>query len=51
MPREIREEVGKVIRVRTVKTGWEKFVEFVQNLAAGVVSLVVFCAIVAAIFG
>ncbi|MBO4168852.1 hypothetical protein [Cereibacter azotoformans] len=37
MPRYVDEEVGKIVRRRTVKTFGDKVKEFVQQLIGGVV--------------
>ncbi len=47
MPRVIEEEVGKVIRRRTVKTFGDKVKEFLQGLAGFAVLLF----IIASVFG
>jgi hypothetical protein len=50
MPKTIETKIGDVYQVQTVKTGWDKFVDFVKELIVGMVCLFVLSAIVVGIF-
>lgn len=41
MPKTIQEEVGKIIRTRTVKTKWDQVKEFLQGLAGAAIIITV----------
>ncbi len=41
MPKQIHEEVGKIIRTRTVKTKWDEVKEVLQGLAGAVFIILV----------
>lgn len=41
MPKQVHEEVGKIIRTRTVKTKWDEVKEFLQGLAGAAVLILV----------
>lgn len=45
MAKQIREKIGDVYRVRTVKTVWDKFVEGLQVVGGIIVVVFIFVAI------